>query len=135
MTWKCNACGGAYANATAAAQHSCPTPSGPRVQFQPPTDVQARLGIVTVRVPPYVGITSVPRRRYSDPRHGLPTWMVLGPLIDGQTLRATVSHGGVRLVDGVWQLELEQGDVPEALLPALLEAVRSKCPPTTPAPP
>lgn len=85
---------------------------------------------VWVRVAPYAAVTSVPRQRRRYPATpALPTWFVLGPLPEQPgRARPTIASGTAQLCDGVYELKVVDGQVPDLIASALLEAVRSQCP-------
>lgn len=94
-----------------------------------------------VYVAPYAALISYSRaRRRWPPRPPMPTWIVLGPmpeLPEGQPskMRPTIGSGGVRMVGPTLELELLDGELPEAIRPALLEAAQNLVWARTPAAP
>lgn len=82
-------------------------------------------GPTWVRVGPNVALIGYPlRRRYKAPY--VPTWLVLGPLVEGARPRPTLGSGVVDVApDGIASLRVIEGQLPDDLAPALLEAAQS----------
>lgn len=84
-----------------------------------------------VRVEQFAAVTSVPRKRRRYPATpALPTWFVLGPLPETPgRARPTIASGTAACDErGLYQLRVLDGQVPEVIHEALLEAVRRQCP-------
>ena len=101
-----------------------------RRPYEPPTITDATKP-TWVRVAQFAAVTSVPRQRRRYPATpALPTWFVLGPLPETPgKARPSIASGTAELGPSGYQLKVLDGEVPDVMHEALLEAVRRQCPP------